>query len=148
MSSSHLQHEAALQREVTAGNVGRRAPRAEQRRPAAPPLGSVVSRCARSSRCRWDAAEEQQHGGSGETHGSGLALLHDRPPRSRRGADCRGVAVRAGCFHHLPDREGEAEEGRGRRRWRRPRSGERGADEPCGTRAEPRGRVQLCGLNR
>lgn len=59
---------------------------------------------------REHAAEED--GGRGETHGPGVLLLHDRPPRTRRGAGCGRGGDGAGRVLHLPDRDWEAEEGR------------------------------------
>lgn len=63
---------------------------------------------------RHNAAEKRQHRGRGETHGPGVSLLHDRAARSRRGSGCDRDRVGAGGVRHLPDREGEEEEGRRR----------------------------------
>lgn len=54
----------------------------------------------------------EKGGGRGETHGPGLVLLHDQPPRTRRGAGRGRGGDGAGRVLHLPEREGEAEEGR------------------------------------
>ncbi len=128
MSSSHLHPFAALQQQevTTLENVEGRAER------TAATARSSFSRTSQAFIRTYrqltggpvifatdrDAAEEQQRRGRGETHGSGLALLHDRAARSRRGCGRHSDGVRAGGFHHLPDRAGEAEEGhsRGRRR--------------------------------
>lgn len=82
---------------------------------------------------------------NGETHGSGAALLHDRSPRARRGCGRDRDGVGGGRLHHLPDRGGEAEEGRSRSRGRcgrEPRSV--GAGGGGGGGGDP----QLRGVNR
>lgn len=87
----------------------------------------------------------EEHRGRGETSRPGVALLPDRAPRTGRGPRRHRRGLRAGGFSHLPERPGEAEEGRGRWRWGELRAG---GQRRSWDWSEPAGSALLRGVNR